>query len=216
MPADLFRVGDRVEVDCNDGFGGPATVIEVRDSNNCRCKVKMDNPVVHPPFWAHDFELSPRTDEAIEPYDSRPHTLVHIGEVRRRVEEVRNKLAGRQAVHDLSKLADPEKSVFDAMTPRLKASTYGSDEYKGFLAEMKTALDHHYAHNSHHPEHYPDGIRGMCLIDVIEMLADWKAATMRHADGDLSKSIEINQKRFGYGDELKAILVNTASRLGWL
>jgi len=151
-----------------------------------------------------------------EKYDSRLDTLAHIEQVGAFLTEVRVSLLLRRVNHDKSKLEEPEKSVFDAMTPKLKGSTYGSDEYKGFLAAMKPALDHHYAHNSHHPEHYPDGIRGMCLLDVIEMLADWKAATMRHADGDLAKSIEINQKRFGYGDELKAILINTARRMGWL
>lgn len=151
-----------------------------------------------------------------EKYDSEPDTLAHIEQVGVFLAKVRGELLFRQKVHDLSKLEEPEKSVFDEMTPKLKGSTYGSHEYKGFLAVMKTALDHHYAHNSHHPEHYPDGIRGMCLLDVIEMLADWKAATMRHADGDLAKSIEINQKRFGYSDELKDILTNTARRMGWL
>jgi hypothetical protein len=68
----------------------------------------------------------------------------------------------------------------------------------------------------HHPEHYSNGIQGMSLLDVIEMLCDWKAATMRHADGDLSKSIEINQKRFGYSDELKSILINTAIELKFI
>lgn len=149
-------------------------------------------------------------------YDSRPDTLAHISQVQLNLADCIILLSRRQQEHDRSKLEEPEKSVFDEMTPKLKGSTYGSEEYKGFLAVMKTALDHHYAHNSHHPEHYPDGIRGMCLLDIIEMLADWKAATMRHADGDLAKSIEINQKRFGYSDELKTILSNTARRMGWV
>ena len=49
----------------------------------------------------------------------------------------------------------------------------------------------------------------MNLVDLIEMICDWKAASERHADGDIYKSIEINQKRFGYSDELKQILKNT-------
>ena len=47
-------------------------------------------------------------------------------------------------------------------------------------------------------------------------LDDWKAAGERHADGSLAKSIELNQKRFGYTDELRAILTNTARAMGWL
>ena len=44
---------------------------------------------------------------------------------------------------------------------------------------------------------------------LLEMLCDWIAATKRHNNGDIRKSIEINQKRFGYSDELKQILFNT-------
>lgn len=57
------------------------------------------------------------------------------------------------------------------------------------------------------------GIRGMSLLDLVEMLCDWKAATMRHLDGDIGRSIEINQKRFGYTDEMKAILQNTVREM---
>jgi len=71
-------------------------------------------------------------------------------------------------------------------------------------------LDHHYAFNRHHPECHLNGMKDMNLLDIVEMLCDWKAATMRHADGDLRKSIEINQGRFGYSDDLKRILHNTA------
>lgn len=214
--ADLMRAGDAVWVDAVDGFGGPATVVETRAHPFTRHKVVMEDGS-QPPFWAHDCELSPRHAGATGPrYDSRADTLAHIGDVRARLAAVVKDLERRQAAHDLSKLADPEKATFDKFTPKLEGSTYGGEEYKAFLAAMKPALDHHYAHNSHHPEHYADGVRGMCLLDVVEMLCDWKAATLRHADGDLRKSIEINQRRFGYSDELKQILLNTAERLGWL
>jgi hypothetical protein len=78
---------------------------------------------------------------------------------------------------------------------------------------MDKALKHHYENNRHHPEHFPNGIQGMNLIDVIEMLCDWKSSTLRHADGDIYKSIAINQKRFGYSDEMAQLLRNTAD---WL
>jgi hypothetical protein len=79
---------------------------------------------------------------------------------------------------------------------------------------MGEALKHHYAANSHHPEHYENGIAGMSLLDLIEMVCDWKAATERHADGDLLRSIEQNQDRFGYSDELKSILLATVAEMG--
>ena len=91
--------------------------------------------------------------------------------------------------------------------------TYGSEEYKSYLNGLKPALDRHYFNNRHHPEHFDNGIQGMNLIDILEMICDWKASSERHENGDIYKSIEINQKRFGYSDDLKSILKNTVDFL---
>jgi hypothetical protein len=77
---------------------------------------------------------------------------------------------------------------------------YGSDEYQQCLNELKPALEHHYATYRHHPEHFPNGVNDMNLIDLCEVIADWKAASERHNDGNLIKSIEINAKRFHIDD----------------
>lgn len=118
-------------------------------------------------------------------------------------------LLKRATLHDKSKLEEPEASIFEKYTPQLKDTTYGSNEYQVLLANMKPALDHHYANNRHHPEYHRNGIQEMTLIDLLEVMADWKSASERHADGDIYKSIEMNQKRFGYSDELKQIFINT-------
>ena len=149
-------------------------------------------------------------------YDSTNDTMQHIATVQRFGLEVVINLAHRLHVHDASKLTAPEKPIFDEFTPKLSGITYGSDEYKAYLAAMGEALQHHYAANTHHPEHYAAGIDGMSLLDLIEMLADWKAATMRHADGDLAKSIEINQARFGINDQLRRVFENTVRELRWI
>jgi hypothetical protein len=52
----------------------------------------------------------------------------------------------------------------------------------------------------------------MSLIDLIEMICDWKAATLRHNDGDINKSIELNKDRFGYSDDLAQIFKNTVDK----
>lgn len=152
-------------------------------------------------------------------YDSTEDTLKHIRTVQDYLRVIVFDLWARANEHDFSKLDEPEKSVFDEYTPKLAASTYGSDEYKTFLAGMGEGLAHHYEVNDHHPEHWTGaqrpGVRGMSLMALMEMLADWKAATLRHADGDLRRSIEQNQERFGYSDELKLILLNTAEDCGW-
>jgi len=143
-------------------------------------------------------------------YDSRPDTYEHIRHVQERLARVLWDLQGRLLRHDASKLESPEREAFDVYSPRLATLNYGTDEYRATLREMKPALQHHYAFNSHHPEHYQDGIRGMCLLDLVEMLADWSAAGLRHKDNaGLRRSVELNQERFGYSDELKAILLNT-------
>ncbi|HLM20949.1 MAG TPA: DUF5662 family protein [Propionibacteriaceae bacterium] len=91
--------------------------------------------------------------------------------------------------HDRSKTESPEVEVFDEFTPKLKTSTYGSDEYKAFLAAMGDGLKHHYEANRHHPEHFDNGVNDMTLVDLVEMLADWKAATERHDDRDLAGTV---------------------------
>jgi hypothetical protein len=156
--------------------------------------------------------------------DQRPKTREHIKQVGDLLNEIVLQLNLRAYDHDRSKLESPEREIFDEYTPKLRDTTYGSDEYNGYLKEMKVALDHHYANNRHHPEHfYPEvahhnvinEIYAMNLIDIIEMLCDWKAATLRHADGDIIKSIEFNQGRFKYSDELKSIFLNTVRDLKW-
>jgi hypothetical protein len=142
-------------------------------------------------------------------YSSRKDTLKHIWQVRRNIGAMAWALIQRAILHDKPKLHSPEKDFFDEYTPKLADSTYGSEEYKQYLKALKPALDHHYALNRHHPEHFEKGIAGMNLIDILEMFCDWYAATKRHNDGDMMKSIEINQERFGYSDDLKAIFENT-------
>lgn len=142
-------------------------------------------------------------------YDSAKDTQAHIERVRLYLWEFTHALEQRGRDHDLSKLESPEKEAFDEVTPKLRGLTYGSEEYKANIAKLGEALKHHYAVNSHHPEHYANGIGGMTLLDLVEMFCDWEAATERHADGNLERSIEINRERFKMSDQLAAIFQNT-------
>lgn len=138
-------------------------------------------------------------------------TWKHIDLVMRLLASAQVELMRRQFTHDRSKLVPPEVSMFTEFTPKLKGSTYGSEEYKGYLKDMGSALDHHYFSNRHHPEFFDNGLEGMNLFDVLEMLIDWTAATRRHGDGDIRKSLEINRERFGISDQLWQILSNTVA-----
>lgn len=53
----------------------------------------------------------------------------------------------------------------------------------------------------------------MTLLDLIEMLVDWKASSERHNNGNILKSIEINGNRFGMSPQLIEIFENTAKIL---
>jgi len=140
-------------------------------------------------------------------------TMRHIETVRNYINLVIRELLHRQERHDQSKLEQLEVETFEKYTPLLRGVTYGSPEYHGFLKEMDVAIQNHYQNNRHHPEHFENGMAGMNLIDVLEMVIDWRSSSMRHDDGCIYKSIEINQGRFGYSDEMKQILKNTADFL---
>lgn len=140
-------------------------------------------------------------------------TMKHIEKVRKYLKVFTDKITNRGIEHDKVKLESPEVEIFAEFTPKLAGTTYGSEEYNSYLKEMKVALDHHYANCRHHPEHFAKGINEMTLVDLIEMLADWKAASERQNNGNILKSIEMNAQRFGYDDQLKQILLNTVRML---
>lgn len=137
-------------------------------------------------------------------------TMLHIQKVQHFLNVVIHDLMRRAEEHDQSKLDEPEVSLFTEFTPKLAAVTYDSPEYNAMTAAMKPALDHHYANNRHHPQHYKNGVDDMSLLDIVEMFCDWKAATLRHNDGNIRKSIERNANRFQLSPQLVRILENTA------
>jgi len=143
-------------------------------------------------------------------------TRDHIEKVRYYIKFITDELTLRGVNHDASKLVSPELEIFAKHTKKLARLKFQnengevSEEYKASLDAIKEATAHHYAVNRHHPEHYPNGINGMDLVDIVEMLCDWKAASLRQHDGNLLKSIEANAKRFNIDEQLLEILFNTA------
>lgn len=154
-------------------------------------------------------------------YDSRLETEEHIDRVRHFINRAITNLNNRYTKHDASKLMEPELTAFDIATPKLANLTYGSEEYKQAVADLGPALQHHYKHNDHHPEHFENGIEGMSLLSLMEMLCDWRAASERTKQrtddpekvSTFESGLKFNQERFGYSDELAEILLNTAKEL---
>lgn len=136
-------------------------------------------------------------------------TLSHICKVRDYLNICIAELLKRGEDHDKTKMENPELDLFVEYTDKLAKSTYGSEEYNKNKEEMAIAIEHHYANNRHHPECHKNGINDMNLIDLVEMLCDWKAASERHNDGNIRKSIEMNGERFGMSEQLVKIFENS-------
>lgn len=143
-------------------------------------------------------------------------TVDHCRRVGELMLEMSHRLNERAVHHDRSKFEPDEFETFARETPCLKDLTYNSPEYKAAIGRLGPALEHHYARNRHHPECFKNGILGMNLLDLLEMLADWKAAGERHANGDLQESLRKNRDRFDIPPALANALAQTAWDLGWL
>lgn len=147
--------------------------------------------------------------------ESMADTINHVAKVQYNLSTVIENLNERSIMHDRSKLEEPELSGYEGLSQALKGLTYGTPEHRAALAPYKEIIQHHYASNQHHPEHWQLGVTDMSLLDIIEMLADWKAANDRN-NGDFGHSIQVSVSRFSISEQLHAILINTAKELGWL
>lgn len=142
----------------------------------------------------------------------RADTFEHIKEVTKNINVIIKELLNRAEIHDDSKFEPEELNIF-AEAKLLSDIEYGSQEYKENMQQIKPATEHHFSKNRHHPQYWPNGINDMNLVDLIELLADWKAATLRNKNGNLVKSIEINTEKYNISPQLKQILENTVREL---
>jgi hypothetical protein len=145
--------------------------------------------------------------------DSRPDTYEHIHEVQRGLLRLSAALAQRALYHDQSKLQEPELSMFNEFRSKLDEVEHESPEYKVHLEEMGAALEHHYRVNRHHPEHFANGIHGMNLLDLMELVCDWVAAAGRKGESPVPYIEGAAKERFGYGEEIERLLVKTSNLL---
>ena len=145
--------------------------------------------------------------------ESVVETLRHQKQIRILGDLFIKSLTERLQSHDDTKLESPEIEGFDAMANTIDNITYGSEADKAAKELLSVALTHHYARERHHPEHFDNGIEDMNLVDLVEHFLDCMASSLRHNDGNFRKSLETNQKRFGYSVELTKIFGNTINLL---
>lgn len=137
----------------------------------------------------------------------------HIARVRELLGAFAIEMIRRGDRHDASKFDPIEMDLIEAweeMIEREGPAEFGSEEYERRLSLIAPMLEHHHANNSHHPEHYADGVAGMDLADLVEMFFDWKAASER--GGATIFDVEPAIARYGVDPQLASILRNTASR----
>ena len=155
--------------------------------------------------------MTPYRERAID------DTQEHIRAVHNNIETIAIDLVTRGNAHDRSKFEEVElgplaemKEVEDREGP----VEFGTPEYSARTAMLGDMWKHHVEHNDHHPEHFQNGIAGMNLMQIVEMLCDWQAASEQR---DPSKTMNITfcVEKYGISADARAILSNTADSLGW-
>lgn len=118
-------------------------------------------------------------------------------------------LYARADEHDNSKLEEPEKSIYDEFIPKLRTAKYGTPEYEQIKKDMRIkGGDHHNKFNRHHPEYFEKGVSGMNLLDFMEMVCDWFAASLR-SDTSFLDGLDGNVSKYGIPPMMRHIIMNT-------
>ena len=142
-------------------------------------------------------------------------TLKHIARVRELLGQFAVEMIRRGNVHDASKLDSVEMDLIQLWQDLIEQegpAEFGSKEFERRMEMMGPMLEHHHTNNAHHPEHYPNGVAGMDLCDLVEMFFDWKAAAEGGGNGTFDPEPAI--AKYSIEPQLASILRNTASRLG--
>jgi hypothetical protein len=143
-------------------------------------------------------------------------TQAHINRVAEILGDVTTVLDTRGIYHDQSKFDPIEAGLLQEMQDlidREGPAPYGSEEYSRRTALLGPMLEHHYRNNPHHPEFFSNGIAGMNLIDVVEMICDWKAASERGQESAINLTHSI--QKYQIDPMLASILRNTCDFMGW-
>ena len=123
------------------------------------------------------------------------------------------RLLGRALKHDLRKFSEDEVIIVAPALRQFKTLIYGTNAYSEMCDDVRMALATHYARNTHHPEHFTkfDHDHHMTLLDRIEMVIDWAAASRKGVG--VFRSIGINETRFGFDKQQKQEYIDIAKAI---
>jgi hypothetical protein len=142
-------------------------------------------------------------------------TLIHVSEVQENLEVMIHDLKVRGINHDRSKFQEPEFSTFCETRPEFKKVNFGTKEYDAVVDKARLAVTHHHLSNRHHTAFYANGVQGMTLLDILEMLADWKAASRRSPGLSFADSLSRAFKKYEINETMQQFILNTIQYLGW-
>ena len=133
------------------------------------------------------------------------------------LQRISDEISRRGREHDDDKFEPDVFEQFYINVSKFDNIKLGTPEYMQNLEDMRPAITKHYLKNDHHPEHFENGINGMNLLSIMEMLVDWKSANSAYGNKmSFSESMKINKERFNIDEQLYSILINTAIHLGYL
>ena len=106
--------------------------------------------------------------------------------------ELARRLEARADLHDQTKYAEDEFEIFVEIQKIARTEPYGSPAYMASVERLGL----HYERNPHHPEHWPNGVSDMGLVDFLEMVMDWLAANYVFGNVTQEESRATQSKRF--------------------
>lgn len=118
--------------------------------------------------------------------------------------DIFDELALRASSHDRSKFSEPELTPYIWLTWKYHCE-WNNIPFKlpiGMDQKIRDAKFHHFSNNRHHPEWHFD-LNDMTIVDLIEMVCDWKAAGQEfgekslvgYANRVLGKKLHFDQKK---------------------
>lgn len=119
-------------------------------------------------------------------------------------------LIKRAETHDNSKFSEEEFRGLLSVLDEVRAHPFGTPEYDEMRKKHEKLFYTHYKKNRHHPEFHPNGIEDMDLVDLLELVVDWKAASLRNENPSVENSIKIGAEKYNIPPILMKVLMNTA------
>ena len=135
------------------------------------------------------------TENLLEETKALATILRHRGLIQKYLYGLSRKLEACAVEHDLSKLGVDEFAGFVKINKVAREYPYGSKEYKASL-KGNNIINLHFSRNRHHPEYHDAQVADMGLLDIIEMVCDWKSASTVYGKTTLLEALEVQIERF--------------------